>query len=164
MKRIEHRFSYLEYPSRNDLNNDEIELISQASIISKQAYAPYSLFNVGAAIRFDNGNIITGNNQENAAYPSGLCAERVALFYAKSQHPELAIKEIAITASSKKFKVTDPITPCGACRQAILEYEMNQNHPIKIILGSEHTDKVIVIDSVKNLLPFSFDEVKLKND
>ncbi len=163
MKRIEHHFNYLEYDSREELSSDDNNLVERASVISKQAYAPYSLFNVGAALRLEDGNIVVGNNQENVAYPSGLCAERVALFYAKSQFPDLRIKEIAITASSDKFTINQPITPCGACRQALLEYENNQGQNIKIILGSDQSEKVLVINSVKNLLPLSFEEVKLKN-
>ncbi|MFT4660917.1 MAG: cytidine deaminase [Patiriisocius sp.] len=164
MKRIEHRFIYQEFDGTEEIPNQDVELIKNAGNIAKKAYAPYSLFNVGAAIRLEDDTIVTGNNQENVAYPSGLCAERVALFYAKSQFPDLKIKEIAITAFSKKFEVLDPITPCGACRQALLEYENNQRSNIKVMLCSEQSNKVLVLESVKNLLPLSFEEKKLKNN
>ena len=163
MKKVEHRFNYLEYSKNDDLPEDKLALLNKAEEISTQAYAPYSLFHVGAAIRFEDDTIITGNNQENVAYPSGLCAERVALFYAKSQFPDLKIIEIAITASSKKFDVDQPVTPCGSCRQALLEYENNQDGSIQVMLGGSNSSKVIVLESVKDLLPLSFNESKLKN-
>jgi len=163
MKKVEHQFNYLEYQKENDLPEEKLILVNRAEEISSQAYAPYSLFKVGAAIRFEDDSILTGNNQENVAYPSGLCAERVALFYAKSQFPELKIKEIAITASCDKFDVTEPVTPCGSCRQALLEYENNQGSPIEVILSGGQSSNVVVIESVKDLLPLSFKESKLRN-
>jgi len=163
MKKVEHSFNYCEYQKFDDLPEDYLTLLQLAEEISKKAYAPYSSFNVGAAIRFEDGSVFTGNNQENVAYPTGLCAERVAIFYAKSQFPNLKIKEIAVTASSHNFEVKDPVTPCGACRQALLEYENNQEESFKVILSGMQSNTVLVLDSVKNLLPLSFKELKLKH-
>jgi len=127
----------------------------------ENAYAPYSNFRVGAAILLENGEIITGNNQENAAYPSGLCAERVAIFFAGSQFPNIKILQIAVTARSEKQTLNVPIPPCGACRQAIAEYEIKQKHPIEIFFMGE-TGEVYKTDSIKTLLPLLFDSNSLK--
>jgi len=127
----------------------------------KSAYAPYSKFHVGAAILLDDGTIVKGNNQENVAYPSGLCAERVALFYASSSFPGKKILKIAISAMSEEFEVDYPITPCGACRQALLEYENNHESDIEVLLAGQ-SGKVIVVPSISWLLPLSFSEGKLK--
>ena len=122
----------------------------------ENAYAPYSLFKVGAAILMDSGKIITGNNQENAAFPSGLCAERVAAFSAGSQFPNEIFKAMALTAGSVKHKTISPIPPCGACRQSLAEYEVNQGTPISIYFMGE-SGKVVKAYSVKDLLPLIFD-------
>ena len=127
----------------------------------ESAYVPYSHYKVGSAILLENGVIITGSNQENMAFPSGLCAERVALYAAASNHPGIIIKSIAITAQSQDFPVIEPVTPCGACRQALIEYETNQGRPIKLILSCE-TGKTIVVSRVGDLLPLSFKEDLLK--
>lgn len=127
----------------------------------EKAYAPYSNFRVGAALLLDNGEIITGNNQENVAYPSGLCAERVAIFFAGSQFPNTKILQLAVTARSEKKTLNEPIPPCGACRQSIAEYEIKQNHPIEIFFMGE-TGEVYKTDSIKVLLPLLFDNNSLK--
>ncbi len=126
----------------------------------EKAYAPYSNFRVGAAILLENGEIITGNNQENAAYPSGLCAERVAIFFAGSQFPNTKILQLAVTARSENQVLRKPISPCGACRQSIAEYEIKQNHPIEIFFMGE-TGEVYKANSIKDLLPFLFDGSQL---
>jgi cytidine deaminase len=135
------------------------DLMEKAIEVRKKAYAPYSEFRVGAAILLDNGKIVVGSNQENAAYPSGLCAERVAIFQAGAIYPEATILKIVITASSDK-KITDtPVPPCGACRQSIAEYEIRQSTPIEIyFMGG--VGQVYQSASLKNLLPFMF-ETKL---
>jgi cytidine deaminase len=127
-----------------------------------RAYAPYSGFQVGAALRLENGEIISGNNQENIAFPSGLCAERTALFYASSKFPGVAIKSIAVCARSKRAIVKTPITPCGSCRQVMAEYEINQKQAMRIILASE-ADKIWVMEGVGNILPFMFKADELKS-
>ncbi len=122
-----------------------------------RAYAPYSGFQVGAAILLANGKIVTGNNQENAAYPSGMCAERVAIWSASSRYPNIVIKKIAITVKSSTKQVDQPVAPCGACRQTLLEYEINQKEPIEVFFMGE-IGKVIKANSLQDLLPFSFDQ------
>lgn len=121
------------------------------------AYAPYSKFYVGAAVLLDNGEIITGSNQENASYPSGLCAERTAIYYAGAKFPNTIIKTMAIVAGSQDRKTTEPIPPCGACRQAIAEYEIKQTQPIALYFMGEE-GKVIHSNSIANLLPLIFDK------
>ena len=163
MKEIKISSIALEYDSFEELDNEAKNLILKAKEATKKAYAPYSNFKVGAAVLLDNGLIITGNNQENAAYPSGLCAERVALFAASSQYPEAAVKAVAITAHSDEFIIDTPIYPCGACRQVLAEYEYKFGKDIKLILtGNE--GKVLVIKNIKTVLPFIFDASKLKKN
>ena len=132
-------------------------LMIQAIEIRKKAYAPYSKFRVGAAILLDNGKIVLGSNQENAAYPSGLCAERVAIFQAGAIYPDAKIVKMAITAASDTNPTIAPIPPCGACRQSIAEYEFKQETPIEIYFMGE-IGEVYKSDSMKNLLPFMFDK------
>lgn len=144
------------FESITELPQVEQDLMKKAIEVRKNAYAPYSKFRVGAAILLDNGKIVVGSNQENAAYPSGLCAERVALFYAGAVYPEATILKIAITAASDNNSTTTPVPPCGACRQSIAEYEIRQNTPIKIYYMGE-TGAIHQSESLKNLLPFMFD-------
>jgi len=146
---------------KEDLPADEYQLLEEAIVSKGKAYAPYSRFKVGAAIHLQNGLIVHGNNQENAAYPSGLCAERVAIYSAGAQHPGVAINKIAITASAESYSITRPIAPCGACRQAMLEYEMNQNTGITVLMYGE-SGEVYRIKSIKNLLPLHFGQTDLK--
>lgn len=132
-------------------------LMEEAIAVRKKAYAPYSKFRVGAAIILDNGKIILGSNQENAAYPSGLCAERVAIFQAGSIYPKAKILKIAISAASDTSTTSAPIPPCGSCRQSIAEYEIRQKTAIEIYFMGE-TGAVYKSASLKNLLPFMFDK------
>ncbi|MDF4223271.1 cytidine deaminase [Maribacter sp. M208] len=143
------------YDSLSELSSGDQNLMSVAVKARKRAYAPYSSFNVGASVLLENGEIIEGNNQENASYPSGLCAERVAVFYAGSKYPGMKIKAIAITAASLNHEVNEPAAPCGNCRQAISEYEFRQQEPIKILLMGE-TGSVIECNSLADLLPLGF--------
>ena len=131
--------------------------MAQAVAVRKNAYAPYSKFRVGAALFLDNGKIILGSNQENAAYPSGLCAERVAVFQAGTLYPDAKILKMAITAASDTNQTTAPIPPCGSCRQSIAEYEIKQESPIEIYFMGE-IGTIYKSDSLKNLLPFMFDK------
>lgn len=140
----------------SELPKDIQSLMSSAIEARENAYAPYSNFNVGASILLDNEEVITGNNQENASYPSGLCAERTAIYYAGAKYPNAKILKMALTASSKNKLTDKPIPPCGACRQAIAEYELKQDQAIEIyFMGA--TGRVAKSDSLSNLLPFIFE-------
>ena len=157
MKKLNIKTSFSVYDSIDELDNDSKNLMSHAVEARKTAYAPYSNFSVGCALFLDNGEIIKGTNQENAAYPSGLCAERVAVFYAGSQFPNSKIIKLCITASPKDRDSEIPIPPCGACRQSIGEYEFKQDSLIEIyFMGAK--GKVYKSDSLKNLLPLVFDK------
>jgi cytidine deaminase len=145
------------FNSITELPNDTQQLMEKAVAARKTAYAPYSKFKVGTAILLDNGEIILGSNQENAAYPSGLCAERVAIFYAGSMYPDAKIVQMAITAASDTNKTESPIPPCGACRQSMAEYEIKQESPIEIYFMGESGD-IFKSASLKNLLPLMFDK------
>lgn len=157
MKERTIQFKIKEYASKDELSSLYQNLLYHASEAAHKAYAPYSSFFVGAAILLENNEIITGNNQENAAYPSGLCAERVALFYANAHFPQSKVKAIAITAFvNNEIPVNDPIPPCGSCRQVILESQLKQNEPITLILAGEN--KIQVIEDASLLLPLHFDK------
>ena len=157
MKEISITSSFTVYESIKEVSEEIQDLMTQAVEIRKKAYAPYSQFRVGAALLLDNGKIVLGSNQENAAYPSGLCAERVAIFHAGSIYPEAKILKIAITAASDTNQTTAPIPPCGSCRQSIAEYEIKQDTPIEIYFMGE-IGEVYKSASLKNLLPFMFDK------
>jgi len=156
MQKIQATIEYTLFETVNELDSVAQHLMNEAVNSRKKAYAPYSHFNVGAAILLENNVIVTGNNQENAAFPSGLCAERVAIYNAGANYPNKIIKIIAITASSSKHKVTKPVGPCGACRQSIAEYENKQKQPIEIYFMGEE-GQIIKVNSLKDLLPFGFD-------
>lgn len=143
------------YQSAKDLKKKDALLLSEAQKILKNAYAPYSNFSVGAAILLENGKIVTGNNQENAAYPSGLCAERVAIFYAGAQYPNVNVKTIAIAVKSKNVIIKEPLSPCGGCRQVIAEYENKSGKPIRIIMSGEK-GQIYIASSIESLLPLMF--------
>ena len=130
-------------------------MLRQAHEATRSSYAPYSRFHVGAAVRLANGVVVKGNNIENAAYPSGLCAERVALFAAQAQYPNVPIEALAITACSEITEITDPVAPCGACRQVMVEAEQRSGIPMRIICQG-NTGKVFVFDGVETLMPFIF--------
>ncbi len=157
MKEINITTSFTVYENLGELSTEIQDLMNQAIEIRKKAYAPYSNFRVGAALLLDNGKIISGSNQENAAYPSGLCAERTAIFYAGSAYPEAKILKMAITAASDTNQTTAPIPPCGSCRQSIAEYEIKQETPIEIYFMGE-IGEVYKSSSLKNLLPLMFDK------
>ncbi len=142
-----------------ELNETEKKLIDIAKEACRRAYAIYSNFQVGSAILLDNNEIISGNNQENAAFPSGLCAERTTLFYANSRYPNEIPIMMAIAAYTNESFTAQPITPCGSCRQVILEAENRYKNPIRILLYGN--DKIYIIESIKDLLPLSFGESQL---
>lgn len=157
MKNIDITTSFIAYNCIDELQEEVKTLMHQAIEIRKNAYAPYSKFRVGAAILLDNNEIVLGSNQENAAYPSGLCAERVAIYHAGAIYPNAKIKKIAISAASDTNPTLAPIPPCGSCRQSISEYEIKQDIPIEIYFMGE-SGEVYKSDSIANLLPFSFDK------
>jgi cytidine deaminase len=149
------------YASLSELDESMQALMLAARSIAKSAYAPYSHFNVGAAILLKNGTVITGSNQENVAYPSGLCAERVAIFYAGAQFPNEDIIAIAVTAYALDFEFLDVASPCGNCRQAMLEYEAKQNKAVKFYMDSSKGE-IYEVKSIADLLPFNFKATFLK--
>lgn len=143
-----------------ELCPEEQELVSKAIKATQNAYANYSHFHVGAACRLENGKIIIGANQENAAFPSGLCAERTAIFAAQANYPEQRITTLAIAACNQSGFLKAPISPCGACRQVILEIEDRYKAPVRILLYG--TDGTYIFNSIKDLLPFSFVDANMK--
>lgn len=143
------------FPTMEELPETISSLMDAAIVAREKAYAPYSEFFVGAALLLDNGETISGSNQENASYPSGLCAERTAIYYAGATYPKAQIKAIAISARAKDKLTTTPIPPCGACRQAIAEYEIKQGTPIPLYFMGE-SGEVMKSDSLENLLPLLF--------
>jgi cytidine deaminase len=144
-----------EYNNISQLSAEEQTLISAALDAAEHSYSPYSGFRVGAAVLLENKKIITGNNQENAAYPDGLCAERVALFYANSSFPDVPVSFLAIAAKTASGITDEPVTPCGSCRQALLETENRFKKPMRIIMTGKN--KIQRVDSIRDLLPLSFD-------
>ena len=157
MKEITFTTKFNAFDTFEEMPNDVQDLMIQAIEARKNAYAPYSQFRVGVAIALDNREVIVGSNQENAAYPSGLCAERVAIFYAGAKYPNAKIVKMAITAASDTNQTTAPIPPCGSCRQSIAEYEIKQEQPIEIYFMGE-IGAIYKSASLKNLLPFMFDK------
>jgi cytidine deaminase len=139
----------------NELNKADQTLMTAAMEATGRSYAPYSKFSVGAAALLANGTVVTGTNQENAAYPSGLCAERTTLFYANSQYPDQPVTTLAIAARTEKDFIDLPIPPCGACRQVILETEKRYKQPIRILLYGKKA--IYEVKSIGALLPLSFD-------
>jgi cytidine deaminase len=157
MKEISITTQFSVFDSVQELPIDIQNLMEQAVAMRKKAYAPYSKFRVGTALLLNNGKIVLGSNQENAAYPSGLCAERVAVFQAGAIYPDAKIMIMAITAASDTNTTTAPIPPCGSCRQSIAEYEIKQESPIEIYFMGE-VGTIYKSASLKNLLPFMFDK------
>lgn len=148
------------YDGFGELDQKDQHLMQQAFEARDNAYAPYSGFFVGAAILLENGEVVSGSNQENASYPSGLCAERTAIFYAGARFPRVKINTMAISARAKDKPTTAPIPPCGACRQSIAEYEVKQQSPIRLMfMGS--SGKIFQSDSLRNLLPLLFTKAYL---
>ncbi|MBM1104610.1 cytidine deaminase [Aurantibacter crassamenti] len=153
-------FDYNLFDSIEELSSVQQKLMHSAIAARKDAYAPYSKFHVGAAVLLKNGKTVIGSNQENASYPAGVCAERVAILYAGAKYPGVAIVAIAITATSKNHKVDAPVTSCGICRQSMAEYEQKQKTPIEILMMGE-IGQVIQCNSVLDLIPFAFDSAFL---
>ena len=156
MKKKLIQIEYLEVSSLEKLDATEQRLVNKAKSAARKAYAPYSGFHVGASLLLENGDIFIGSNQENAALPSGICAERTALFSAASVYPDVPVKTIAITAWNGGKFISLPISPCGACRQVLLQTQARYGNNIRIILYAE--EKSYILDSATDLLPLPFDK------
>ncbi|MEN9303118.1 MAG: hypothetical protein RL264_1547 [Bacteroidota bacterium] len=150
-----YHFEYSLLSNWKELEDEDKMLVEKAFEAMEIAYAPYSKFRVGAAALLENNEIVKGNNQENVAYPSGICAERVALFYAGANFPDQKILKLAIVARGELMRPEQLLSPCGGCRQVMLESENRQNRPIKVILVNQDA-RTIVVNSVADLLPFGF--------
>ena len=157
MEKKELNISYQVYQSKDELPAEWSNLLQKAVEATERSYAPYSNFCVGAAILLDNGQVVCGANQENAAYPSGLCAERSACYYAGATYPGARMLAIAVAARQDGKLTATPTYPCGACRQALVQYESRGGVPMTVIVGS--AGRVEVFASVKDLLPFVFDNL-----
>ena len=154
-------FSYKVYDSLNDLSESDKKLVLASDEILHKAYAIYSGFNVGASALLENGEIMTANNQENMALPSSLCAERVLLYYCRAHFPDIIIKKMAISVKALHAVIKEPITPCGACRQVMVEYERNQQSDITVLLKGE-VGEIYELKSIGDLLPLAFKTDALK--
>lgn len=151
---------YEEFSSVEEMLPDDQELVAAAIDAQKGSYSPYSNFQVGAALKLDNGLIVRGANQENVAYPSGLCAERVAMFWAGANYPDAVMETLAVAGANAGVLCESPASPCGACRQVMAEYQKKQGKPMKIILvGSKRIRKYSCVDDI---LPFIFDSLKMR--
>lgn len=151
---------YTSYHSETELDEEDRMLITQAREASESSYSPYSHFQVGAAVLLESGAIVKGSNQENSSFPSGLCAEQVALFHAGSNYNGVAVKKIAITARRSDSDTFVPVSPCGSCRQVMIEYEFKQNLPIEILMQVA-VNKWVKTHSAEMLLPFCFNKNSL---
>jgi len=151
----EFSFQYTMLNSYTELGAEDLNLVERAFNACSKAYAPYSKFHVGASVLLENGEIVEGNNQENIAYPSGLCAERVALFWVGANFPETKVRTLAIVAKGDLLPVDHILSPCGGCRQVMLETELRQDVPYRIIIVSQN-NRTMIFNSAKDLLPFSF--------
>ena len=146
---------YTVYESVNELDAKDAELMQKAHEATRNSYVPYSKFHVGAAVRLANGVIVTGCNVENAAYPSGLCAERVALFSAMAQYPGVPMEALALTACSDSMRILEPVAPCGACRQVMVEAEQRSKQPLRVLCQGEE-GPIMAFDGIESLMPFIF--------
>ena len=153
--------SFDEYTSLEELNSQDQILCLEAKKAMSNSHSPYSGFRVGVAVQLESGRIVYGSNQENVAYPSGLCAERVALFMIGTTYPDDKILSMAITAQTDHFLIKEPVTSCGACLQVMAEYEKKQSHPINVMFYCLN-GAVIRTSGIKSLLPFAFEETRLQ--
>jgi cytidine deaminase len=153
--------SFDQYTSLEELNNQDQILCLEAKKAMSNSHSPYSGFRVGVAVQLESGRIVHGSNQENVAYPSGLCAERVALFMIGTTYPDDKILSMAITAQTDHFLIKEPVTSCGACLQVMAEYEKKQSHPINVMFYCLN-GAIIRTSGIKSLLPFAFEETRLQ--
>ena len=157
-KKLEINYEELRF---EELNSEDQSLIEAAIKATDNSYADYSHFHVGAAVRLSDSTIVIGANQENAAFPSGLCAERTAIFAAQAQYPKLAVEALAIAAKNSDGILSQPVTPCGSCRQVVLQIEVRYHHPVEILLyGSQ---RIFRFHSIRDLLPFCFVDDSMKS-
>ena len=161
MNKEAYQFTYEVYNSIEELKEQDAWLVNEAREVTSAAYAPYSNFNVGAIAKMANGEIVAGTNQENASYPVGICAERVLLSSAATLYPNIPIDTIAISYNNNNGESNHPISPCGMCRQSLVEYEERMKQPIRLILSGME-GKVIIVQKANSLLPLSFGSVDLK--
>lgn len=161
MKNEEFSFKYQVFESIEQLNIEDAYLLTEARKITQFAYAPYSNFKVGAYAKLMNGEMVSGTNQENAAYPVGICAERTVMSVASALFPEVGIKTIAISYDNMKGKSDHPISPCGICRQSFFEFQERTENPIRIILSGQE-GKVLLIENAADLLPLVFGSADMK--
>jgi len=161
MKKEEYSFGFEVYESINELEDGDKSLVEEARKVTEKAYAPYSHFHVGAVAKLSNGEIVSGTNQENASYPVGICAERVLLSSASMLHTNISIDTIAISYHNTKGESNHPVSPCGMCRQSLVEYEERTGKPIRLIL-SGMKGKVFIVEKASQLLPLSFGSEDLK--
>lgn len=161
MKNEEFSFKYQVFESIEQLNIEDAYLLTEARKITQFAYAPYSNFKVGAYAKLMNGEMVSGTNQENAAYPVGICAERAVMSVASALFPEVGIKTIAISYDNMKGKSDHPISPCGICRQSFFEFQERTENPIRIILSGQE-GKVLLIENAADLLPLVFGSADMK--
>lgn len=155
MEWISEEFRYKKYQSIEELTAKDQELMLAAIAQLDNAYAPYSGFHVGAAVRLKDDSVFLGSNQENASYPLCMCGERVALYNAAVYRRDIPVESLAITVRSKQKIITQPVSPCGACRQVISEYESRHQHPIRIMLKSD-SPEILELRSVSDILPLGF--------
>lgn len=155
MEKRENAFTYEVYDSAEELNKEDAQLLAEARAITANAYAPYSHFRVGAAAKLANGQIVSGTNQENAAYPAGICAERVLLSVASSLYPGVSIDTLAVSYFNENGSSDRPVSPCGICRQSLQEFEQRTGRPVRLILGGQ-TGMIYIVDKATLLLPFAF--------
>ena len=159
MKEITLKINYTEYDSVKEMSKEDQELVKAALEAQKGSYSPYSKFQVGAALRLVDGTIVKGANQENAAYPSGLCAERTAMFWASANYPDVAFDTLAIAGADHGVLCESPASPCGSCRQVMAEYQKKYGRPLKTIwVGAKRIRK---FEKVDDILPFIFDSLKV---
>jgi len=156
MKKITIETTIQVHESTNSLSDSDTAILKAAKKALDDSYSPYSKFQVGAALVLENGKIIPGSNQENASYPLCLCAERIALGAAASQYPRIPVVAMAVTIKNAKFHIDQPVSPCGACRQVLLETEFMHKKDMRIVLQGESGD-IYVLNSAKDLLPLYFD-------
>ena len=161
MNKKDFQFSFQVYNSAEELNREDALLLEQARAITTKAYAPYSNFHVGAVAKLSTGEIVAGTNQENASYPVGICAERSLLATVGTLYPNVAIDTMAISYDNQNGQSDYPISPCGMCRQSLVEYEHRTNQPIRLILAGM-IGKVIIVEKASQLLPLSFGADDLK--
>jgi cytidine deaminase len=160
MQQNKFEFQYDVYNSIEELDSEDTWLLNEAREVTQNAYAPYSNFYVGAVAKLTNGEIVAGTNQENASYPVGICAERVLLGNAATLYPGISIDTIAVSYDGQEIKSDHPISPCGLCRQSLLEYETRVNRPIRLILAGQQ-GKVYILKTARFLLPFAFSKEEM---